>query len=400
MLRERLGKIIQYSSVSVVEISLQPKGESVFHWLQLKHKGSSLSITDSASTITSEEDLLKHLKGSSAIAVLVTGKGVITRKTDARLTNAAKQLNAVLPNAKLDEFYLQTLAGHNTNFSSIARKSVVDPLLEKLSEAGIVVDLFIGNLVMASLQQIMAADGAMTLNDVTYAFENEQLSGWQKSEEISPSVVQVGDEKMESKLLTAFAVGLQHFFRPLQCSLQNHSFEGAAQELKQRQLFKVAGGLVLGLFFSVLLINYFVFEDYRKYYDALETEVSMNSQAIEQVENLRAELGDKQQLIASTGLMHQHSLAWYTDQIGQTVPDAIQLRSLDELPLEGKINKRRRPAFDQKSIVISGTTRESAELNNWIKILMEMDWTKGVEISHFSQPLNGLEGTFSIKLKL
>lgn len=391
---------MQYNNLVVIEVVLLGAEQFTLNCLEVKRKGTTLALAQQHVGVTSVEELKPLLKNKPPAVLLVNGRGVLTKATDVIEAPPRKLLHAVLPNAKLEDFYLQSIPHAAGSFVSAARRSSVEAIREELSGLAFLLDVHVGPLLLGNLHPIVGKGDALLTSGYALHFSNGELSSFKRSDELTAATLSIGNESLKADLACCFGTAIEHFYHPMSAATFGAELEAQQAEIRQRNLFRVISGTVLAVLFSVLVINYFLFDSYSNKYAELNSTVSVNEEQLNEVEALRTELDSKRALLSSTGLLAERSIAWTFDQVVSTVPEEISLTALDGMPLVGKQNKRKRPVFDQVSVAVEGTVSHSAALNGWIKSLLELEVVSGVEIVKFSQPEYGLDGTFSLRLKL
>jgi len=81
--------------------------------------------------------LLKKLPKDKPVALSLTGKGVLIRKT-AKIDEIGRdQLNEVFPNLQADQFYVQNFVSGDLSFVAIIRRDVSDQVLAAFAGEGL-----------------------------------------------------------------------------------------------------------------------------------------------------------------------------------------------------------------------------------------------------------------------
>lgn len=395
--RLNIQGLLNHHQVTVVHAQLAGT-EVTFDVLPLRRKGTSLERQEGQFGITSLESAMALLKNKPAVVLVVSGKGVLTRKVSAGL-KGRKLLDAVLPNARLEEFYVQSLPIKNGVLVSVLRQHTIDQLFEALNNAALVVDLHLGPLCLLNYQILLSKRDNFHVAGYRIEVDGDEVSGLTSAPAESAAMT-IGSEVVPTEALLPFAAGLQHFFQLQPIQLQEVDFSTTIESVRHRQLFRKAGGVVLALLFTLLLANYLMFDHYKNYYAELESSINLNKEQVLRVESLQQQLAKKEELLASTGLLNQQSLAVTADRIAGSIPEEIQLTRWEGRPLRGKLNTRNQPEFEQQSIEIAGTVSSSQVLNSWIKELTQLPPVKGVEIIEFDQVNLKEPGEFELRLNL
>ena len=86
------------------------------------------------------------------------------------------------------------------------------------------------------------------------------------------------------------------------------------------------------------------------------------------------------------------------EDIGKTVPDNIQLTSLNFNPLKKAVRKKKEIAFNSSVLIIKGVSLKSIYYHEWARTLKQIDWVKKIELVAYDVNREKV-GEFIIEIK-
>ena len=176
-------------------------------------KNTKLSFTQKVTEISKIDDLKKHFKAKSFLAVNLCGKGVFQKQIELTENITQNNFNLILPNAKTEDFYIQNFISGSCSFVSVIRKTEADKWLHRLEELG--------------YQPLMLSLGAypvfniisqLNIYDQDFVFyghsvfrneQNEWTSYQYNSSTLAPFPYKIESEKIDERLLIPYAAVFQ-----------------------------------------------------------------------------------------------------------------------------------------------------------------------------------------------
>lgn len=358
---------IKGGAAAGVEAEMLTEGGFQMNYVLLKKKKENLDVVSSACEIKDLDALKASVNTDTPLCVAITGKGIIRKKSAlSENENERSLLDKALPNANPEDFYTQkTDIENNEAIIAVARKTAVDGLLHQFKNAGFfVVDVSIG-----------------TKNEMA------QMS--------------IKEEKLNERCAVAFASALSYFVSQQEENIFIPEVKQQQNEYRHKRIFQMAGWTVLIFFFSVLLLNFFLFSHYNSRATELKMQVDKNKDDLASIATLQNELQLKQKLLDRLGLKESSKISFYADRIASGLPEEIRLSEMFINPVEKSVNEGKKELnFITKTINISGQCRKSTELNDWIKLLKEKNWIKSVNVLGYTQETSGESGVFQILISV
>lgn len=393
--------LIKGDTAAGVEAEILPEGGLRINYAVLKKTKASLGIISSGVEVMGKDALPSSVTTALPLCLSITGKGVISKKTSlSENENESSLLHKVLPNANPEDFYLQkTGLENNEAIISVLRKATADELISHFKNAGyFVVSVSFGPASLAGILPWInfSGDSSVNINGHILQIHNGELSGYSFDKKNEIDEVGIGGEKMDERCAIAFASASGYFISKGEAVLIPE-ITGQQQEFRHRKIFQMAGWAALIIFFSSLLLNFFLFSHYNSRAQELNAKVFKSRDELAGIASLQGELQQKQKFLDRMGLLESSRTSYYADRIATDLPKQVQLSEMFICPVEKNTNAGKKElSFIPNAIRIEGKCRKSAELNDWIKLLKEKDWIKSVNVLNYTQENNGEPGEFRL----
>ena len=362
-----------------------------------------LSVARKFVDITLHE-LVKENTKKLPVCFSVGGKGVIHKKVKYdEYTKEQELLNQVLPNASLNDFYLQQFF-INTNecWVSIIRKDLLDSLIAEIETSGLFgIQVYLGPFVLECTIPLIDKPLLLTATH-ELLIENGNIVQMDSLGSVSGGEEYlIEGESVNSHELIAFATALTHFIPSGRLTTIS---AGKVSEIKDEFLNKnkytAVGFSMLVLFFLITIVNMLVSNSYRDANNELQYQVNSKQKYVAELATLKDELKIKEQFVHNSGIARASKISYYADQIALSIPETIQLDRLFINPLEKRITKAEDILFNYNKIKVRGTVNRSIELNNWVKKIKQYEWTGDINIISFVQDNLKTAGEFEIEINI
>lgn len=404
MINQMLNRFKQYRKIVGLEVFIKPDQNYVFNLIILEKIKDKIEIIDRRNNITSIEAIQKIEDISSLpFALILNGKSVLNKKINNPSIDANSVIASIIPNANAEEFSYQIYLSEGFNWVSIIRKEILESIIKTFSDAGLsIVDLSLGVFSVESILPLMSGHTNIQIHASKLEIENDKIIAVSKNESIGSAIkYNIGTDELSQSLLLAFS---KAFTRLVQIPSEIYNVDIIAKEEENyiyTNLFqKLKWGGLIGVF-SLLLINFMLFNHLNNKNQATGVQLSMHQNQLLQLDELKKEYQKKQLFFKQTSVLKPSRVSWYADQITASIKEGIQLQQLEVAP---PINKKRRKIdrqfiFDNRKILIKGNSRKSTHLNNWINRLQYLDWIETINVLPYSEGRNG-RGEFELELIL
>ncbi|CAM4115694.1 Fimbrial assembly protein (PilN) [Pedobacter westerhofensis] len=359
--------------IRVVQISLQKKLVQI-----LSKKEYTLGINQ-----------IKTIDIHGPVAITLTGKGVLIKKSAVLETVTEQSLRNLFPSYKPEEFYVQHFRSAAYSFVAFVRKEIADSLISAFKKQGAEILLlglgpFVTDHILTQLNHYAKSlnfDGhQLSLDEdkawIDYAYEQGARAGFDLKIDIEPI-----PEQFVLSYAAAFQLLLNDRLELI--TVESEEFKNDLLEATAKLKFKQIGTLVLFFFFLILLLNFLLFSYYNAANQELAGKVGQRSDRYTDRQKLEAEVKEKEAQVKLIGWNRGIRYAYLCDQIGQTVPAAV---SLSELSMDN-------------SIRISGQSANVYIVHDWIYALKKEPWVKGVQLEKYATDDQKEAQVFTLNVK-
>lgn len=317
-------------------------------------------------------------------------------------------LDQVLPNAKVEDYYIQRVNLNGELWVSFLRKDLLHKIISDLDAANLnPIQLMLGAFelnpsAISELEGVSQFDYSLFQNK--WKFVNGKLISIEKNDnhlESDTRTINIADDlQLESMYLVPFFHGLIHFgVRGAEISNQPDAIKENKVDFTQKRLFVLGGWAALIFCLILLLVNFLLFDYYNAKLNQVQGELSAKNVNSEKVNELEKEVAEKRVFFEKSGLITPELVAFKADRIAATVPKNILLNQIEINPrLKKKLKADESPSFLLGEIIITGESKNTIDLNNWVQQLNAFQWITEVGIVDYETIKNRNAGEFILKI--
>ncbi len=336
-------------------------------------------------------DQLKKITLKGPLAITLTGRGVLIKKT-ARLESLTEQsLRHLFPGFKAEEFYLQHFKSADHSFVAFVRKELADPVLLAFKKLGAEVLLFgLGPFVVDQVipqlnnyEGDLIFDGHQVRLNAQKAWLDYQFTAGLKNE----FDLKLGIELIPEQFLLAYAAAFQLILndRLELVEVESEEVKHALTEFNAKLKFQKNGAAVLISFFVLLLLNFLIFSFYHSANGQLAGKAGQRSDLYAGRQKLETEVKEKEKQVKQLGWNHGEHYAYLCDQIGQTVPGTILLTEISVNAIKGNsTGSPDKNELETGSMRITGQSASVYVINDWIYALKQKPWVKALQLQKYA----------------
>jgi hypothetical protein len=375
-----------------VSIHILPSdGDAVINACSVVVHNNRLDIQKKVVDLYRIEGLAEHFPAKLMTAVNISGKGVLQKLTQRIDHVDQNNFSKLLPNASLDDFYVQNFVSGDQSFISAIRKTEADKWISQVEKLGFVpLMLSLGPFSIQNvLPQLNFYDTTIIFNGNTIQ-RNEQaqwLSCQYSAGAIASFPVKVDSENIDEKLLLAYAAAFQLVLADkldlvhADVSLLGDEFN---KQLQHRKL-KVHGSILLGFAFVLLLINFFLFSYLNSANAKLTEQVSRSAQTSNNIQEINAQITQKETLLKTLGWESGVNKSALIDQVASLLPPAITWKEAAIDPVDLSTSRAQKEiTFTNRKIRILGNSEKIIPVNEWIARIKSRPWVKNVQLESYT----------------
>jgi hypothetical protein len=385
-----------------ITIDFQSSGTVSYSIITVKREKSNIQKESEMIVVSEKDELFSKIDSSLPICLTISGTKIVHREMNiADDQSESDILNSMFPNASINDFYVQKdLLNNSRYFVSVIRREVLDGIIDDFKQKNICivsVDLAIG--AFTQIKHLLPEKTEYRCGSFILKMSNETIVSCENAGDSSEIHYEVGTDEISSTILNSFAQCV--FF--LSASDQNELFESIQSERESflyKSFIKQGITVIAVSFLLILLINFFLFDNYYKKHNELESTLNQNKDLLIKLDTLKNDLKTKEELFQESGFIHQSRLSFYSDHIAASVTESIILDEVNCIPVDKKLKQEQEVTVKQACIIISGNVSSSTEMNEWIGRLGKESWVKSVNILSYLQDNNFSRGDFQINIAI
>ena len=145
------------------------------------------------------------------------------------------------------------------------------------------------------------------------------------------------------------------------------------------EFLKLGGLFILG----VLLMNFMFFNHYFNNVNELKQVSEINQTTKNQIFILNESVSKKQKMVNDLLKSNASKSSFYSHTIIQSLPKTILLSAYNYQPLLRRIKEGTEIELNEHTILVSGTSNESAGFSEWVNRLEKINWIEKVSINDY-----------------
>jgi Tfp pilus assembly protein PilN len=297
----------------------------------------------------------------------------------------------VVPNGKIDDFYVQHFVSGESSFVSLIRRNEADRWLAQLRASGLKpLMLSLGPFpVYTILPQLNIYEGDFIIDG--HEIERDPQANWinyrYETGAMSAFTVKLADEKTDEKLVIPYAAAFQLVMSGQMETV--HAQTGLLDTDLQQTLsgikLKVQAAIILVVFFVLLLANYGMFSWLSSANTKLSDQAVLYSENANSVNEMAEQVKEKEERVSAFGWESGVSKSALIDQVASLLPPEITLTDISVDPVDQATSRAQRsPMFFKRKLQITGTSQQIIPVNEWIARIKTKRWVKNVQMDSYT----------------
>ncbi|MDB5089161.1 MAG: hypothetical protein JWR09_3155 [Mucilaginibacter sp.] len=386
-----------------ISMAIGKDGNYIVNVCAVSIQNNQLSFQKKLLGITAISELKELLPVKSYVSLNLYGKGILQKQLEKAAEINQHNFSQILPNANIEDFYVQNFISGNLSFVSVIRKAEADKWISQLKELGFMpLMLGLGPFPVQNIITQLNVYGNDVIFDGHIIHRNEQ-SEWisvKYHENITSEFpLKIESESISEKLLIAYASAFQLV---LSTKVDGVQAEVSAlnEELKkvlEEKKLKVYGFLTLAVFFILLLVNFFLFSGLNSSNAKLTEQVSRTAQSSSGIQQINDQVQQKDSLLKTLGWEGNINKASLIDQIASLLPEEITWKEAAVDPVDVSASRIQKSiVFYIRKIRITGNSEKIIPVNEWIARIKTKAWVKNVQLDSYTFNSEQSTGQFTI----
>ena len=362
---------------------------------ELKLEGGEFSFNNNEINFENSFDKLSNdTLQKSPLILTVEGKGVLHKFIELKPDKI--KIRNIIPNLKEEEFYINLTPNSKGTWVSLIRKDLIERILNQLNiPLENVIDLHMGPITVQWLsevvEQLPTVLGQSLLN-----LSDKDLIEVTRPDTITNYPTKILGNNLEYKFHLPIISALVSF-SGLNSSYKKPTWLENTNNQKSKKIFQSTLVLMLGLLLLVFMGNLIIKQILAGKLNEKLAESHKYNNLNNKARLLQKKVDLKEGFIHELSLETNPQFAYFSDEIGQSVPKKIQLSSININPLKKAIRKNKLIEFKSGQIVISGFCKTSQICNEWVTNLRELRWPSHIELKEFKFNTDNI-GEFKINV--
>lgn len=400
-----LKKYYRINQAGGVSLTIRQDGTVTVFACVIAANGNQLDITKKKTELNSIDELKNYFPSKFPIALNISGKGVLYKQLERIEEISQDNFGKVLPNANIDDFYVQNFISGDQSFVAVIRKSEADKWLGLLRGQQLPpLALSLGSFAAQHILSQLNIYESETVFDGHIIQRNEQLE-WinyrYEETDLAKFPLKIESEKIDEGLIMPYATAFQ-LVLALQLELvQAHvpALSTAFNNVLENRKIKVFAFLTLSVVFILLLFNFILFTCLSSSNKRLVGQVSRFAQNTTSARDINEQVNKKENVLHNLGWDGGINKSTLIDQLAALMPAEITLKQLDINPVDINSSRTQRIlVFFNRRIRITGTSDKIIPVNEWMARMKTKPWVKNMQLENyaFNSELN--TGQFTIIL--
>jgi Tfp pilus assembly protein PilN len=380
---------------------INPDGSKLYRLVKVENKQGRLAF-EILGEIEDDLSQLKEWIKDVPVYLILNGKGILVKNI--LIDRDSPLIRQVIPNTNENEFITDEFAGDKqTLYVAVCRKTLTDELVNQLTTAGInIISLALGSFrVVNLLNYFEEIPRQISVDDEVICYDREKLviTKLEKTDIRDSKCFDIDSKEVNAVFLPALSIAMEYFLKENSECIHPEILE-QKKEFHSKIIFQRAGIAGLIAILILLLVNMLFYMHYSDHKNQIEAQLTGNKNILNTLDTLKKELEWKEKFMRESGILQNTRMAFYADQIAETVPEDIMLEKLEIHPIAGKIRTGKEIVLRPNIILLDGLTKSSLYMNDWVHRLKELPWVENVAIVNYLQEKDINTGAFSIELRI
>jgi len=383
-MKERLLKYLQYGN-QYYGIEHTAVGDNdKFYVLGLKKSKNEVDVSYRGE-IDDIEEISQIIPKNTSVCLIVNNDLVLTKRIETKSGEDKIILNEAFPNLRLEDFYYEILREEHYTFISICRQVDIDQIIKTYTGLNVsIIDISLGTLAIKNVLEYINNTDIITTSNASVQIVDKAFHSIEKMQISTINKYEVNGINISNTELLSFSgaisiiLNLDNFSTNLK-SVRIPLFKDFQQKRFFSQFLKT--GLIS--LFGILLLNFFIFNNYFNQISELQETSQFMSSSKEKVTTLNVKVIKSKKMVEDIQKSNSSKSTFYLNQIISDIPASIILEDYEYQPLLKRINKDKPIKTKINAIEFSGVSTDSKVLSDWMDNLENIEWVNSVEVVNY-----------------
>lgn len=360
--------------------------------LEISRKKNELEIRDQQ-MLTSLDQFGKTNK---PVCLVINNNQVLQKEIEGVETDERKLMHRAFPNTNMADFYVQITQFETRSVVALCRRSYVEEVLAKMEGKFCVVSLSLGIGSLSVLRSFSLPDPVQTNTNSVALHAAPVLAG----DAVSPAdSYQVNGLEISGTYLLGFSAILEFLLKVAHMGNITEVNTGLLDKILQRAFFEKGVKIALVFLFGLLLANFFTFSYFFDRSFEMQQAVTHNQAGIANITKLKGSIREKAQQLETFTAQSSSKSSLLINEMIKIMPLSVLLSEVSYYPLAGKPKENEAIAFQEKLLLVSGSTTDHQAFTMWLRKMQFRDEIDTITITSFGKNSDGLT-EFDLKIIL
>ena len=398
-----LEQYYRINDATGISINLLQNGGMLIQICCVAVKDNRLDIEKKATDLHTVEELNKYIAPKSYVAINLFGKGILQKQIEKAGEINQNNFTQILPNADIDDFYIQNFISGEHSFVSVIRKVDADKLIDLIKKQGFTpLMLTLGPFPVQNIvSQLNVYEDEVIFNGhVVRRNEEKEWMSYQYKETATLSFpLKIESEPINEKVLLSYANAFQLVLAEKLNVIQADvpALANDLQKLLSDKKLRVKGFLILSLFFILLLVNFLIFSWLNSSNAKLTEQVSRSAQSTSDIQGINEKIKSKEALLQNLGWDGGINKSILIDQLASLLPSDVSWREVTINPIDAANSRTQKMLqFMDRKMRIIGNSQKIIPVNEWIARVKTQKWVKNIQLDSYTYNSELNTGQFTV----
>jgi len=345
-------------------------------------------------------NLAKKLPKKQHAFLVVNNEQVLTKSVQTNQQEPLNIIQQVFPNIDLDDFFYEIISENNTHFVSICRQDYIKELIQNYKANHIyIINIALGSLLTSSIKTF-TEESIITTAISEVKLENNHITSIENIQTNITKNYNINGLKTNSNYILSLSGALSSLLNHFKSHSNSDLFKNKLlTNFKQVKFFNQFIKLGLTSILLILLINFFVFNNFFTRVQVLNETSQINQVTKNKVISLNEIINKKQKIVEDILRSNSSKSSFYVNAIIESLPKSVLLSELNYQPLLRRIKEDEIIELDENLILISGESNNSNLYSNWISNLERINWVNKAETTDYTN-INSNTSSFKLEIMI
>jgi hypothetical protein len=406
-------KILYFKKGAAVEVFIDENSDLSIGLVTGALRNNKIDKTSEAFVIDSVEKLAGKIGSNTPVSVIINGKSVLVKEI--RLRDDQKNSNLValaFPEIDHSKFYSSIFKSQQIAIISIARKEVIDEMIQKLLKQDLqIYNVSIGINVIENIFPFIDVKATRTIDTNWFKVsldEQKTIISLEQKINVDKSWTGkheylIGNQYIHPFTILPFSALIELLAQNLDLtqSLSSDPLSAKRNEFKWKRYFNITAIGILIFVFIILAVNYILFSSLYSKNQQLQLQLPYLAGNTHQDQTELKANGHIIEYINANNWNKGTKVSYYTDRVASLLPKELTLVSIELYPEKKTMsNFSQSLRFSEGTVIVRGISPDPSYVNAFMNNLGTLPGLETVKLKKYSKNKDKNLNEFNLELKV